>query len=458
MTRISWSRPVSAPARRRPRRRSSAARGSTCSTRALSRRGARRARVAGSGRPRVLVALGGGQHVRRIAQDLTDAILRACPTAIVSVAAGFAGGRRPRAPSGAVAVGAPGSGSRARRRPTSPIVAGGVTLYEACALGVPAVALSVVPAQQPAIRAFAKARAVINAGDVSSDGAAMVDRGGRRRATGSQCDAANRDRRAGTASGRRARRDAGGRAHRPRCSREHASMSERRAILFDLDDTLYPYAAFVKSGFRAVSRRVADAHGLPFCAVLRVLRRALRQRGPRPRTAGALRAAGACRPTIIPSLVAVHARAPAVAASAAPVAAGAARPSPELAHRHPDQRHPGDPTPQSRRARPDAVRRRCGLRDRGQRRRRQARADDLRDRAPAPWHGPRPRRCSSATIPTPTLPVRSVPAFAPFTSSTDAGPRHRCGDACRGVHVGQLVQVPALANQLVPARTDSHAL
>jgi putative hydrolase of the HAD superfamily len=34
----------------------------------------------------------------------------------------------------------------------------------------------------------------------------------------------------------------------------------------------------------------------------------------------------------------------------------------------------------------------------------------------------------------------------------------RCGDSCRGVHVGRLGQVPALANQLVPARTDSHAL
>jgi spore coat polysaccharide biosynthesis predicted glycosyltransferase SpsG len=43
------------------------------------------------------------------------------------------------------------------------VVAGGVTLYEACALGVPAVALAVVPAQRAAIRAFARRGAVLDA-------------------------------------------------------------------------------------------------------------------------------------------------------------------------------------------------------------------------------------------------------------------------------------------------------
>jgi putative hydrolase of the HAD superfamily len=48
-----------------------------------------------------------------------------------------------------------------------------------------------------------------------------------------------------------------------------------RAIVFDLDDTLYPYRAFVRSGFRAVACRLAAERGLSPVVVLRVLRRAL---------------------------------------------------------------------------------------------------------------------------------------------------------------------------------------
>lgn len=59
-------------------------------------------------------------------------------------------------------------------------------------------------------------------------------------------------------------------------------MPDRRAIVFDLDDTLYPYRAFVCSGFRAVACRLAVERGLPAAAVLRVLRRAL-ARGQRGR-------------------------------------------------------------------------------------------------------------------------------------------------------------------------------
>jgi putative hydrolase of the HAD superfamily len=52
-------------------------------------------------------------------------------------------------------------------------------------------------------------------------------------------------------------------------------LRNRRAIVFDLDDTLYPYRAFVRSGFRAVACRLAAERGLPPSTVLRVLRRAL---------------------------------------------------------------------------------------------------------------------------------------------------------------------------------------
>src|SRR5207253_8694696 len=42
-----------------------------------------------AGNPRVLVALGGGEHVRRVAQRLVLAIQRRAPKVSISVAAGF---------------------------------------------------------------------------------------------------------------------------------------------------------------------------------------------------------------------------------------------------------------------------------------------------------------------------------------------------------------------------------
>ena len=56
---------------------------------------------------------------------------------------------------------------------------------------------------------------------------------------------------------------------------ERPVRPESRAIVFDLDDTLYPYRAFARSGFRVVGRQLADERGLPLTSVLRVLRRAL---------------------------------------------------------------------------------------------------------------------------------------------------------------------------------------
>src|SRR5215831_3618252 len=61
-----------------------------------------------------------------------------------------------------------------------------------------------------------------------------------------------------------------------RCSPgERSRLRDRRAVLFDLDDTLYPYRAFVRSGFRAVACKLAAERRLPAATVLRVLRRAL---------------------------------------------------------------------------------------------------------------------------------------------------------------------------------------
>lgn len=48
-------------------------------------------------------------------------------------------------------------------------------------------------------------------------------------------------------------------------------MTEPRAILFDLDDTLYPLTQFVMSGFRAVALAVEAAWGVPRAVALETL-------------------------------------------------------------------------------------------------------------------------------------------------------------------------------------------
>lgn len=51
-------------------------------------------------------------------------------------------------------------------------------------------------------------------------------------------------------------------------------MRSLRAVLFDLDDTLYPLAQFRRSGFRAVASHVDDAWGLAAAEALDVLEHA----------------------------------------------------------------------------------------------------------------------------------------------------------------------------------------
>ncbi len=48
-----------------------------------------------------------------------------------------------------------------------------------------------------------------------------------------------------------------------------------RAIVFDLDETLYPERRFALSGFAAVAREVNRVHGVPINAAFAVLRKAL---------------------------------------------------------------------------------------------------------------------------------------------------------------------------------------
>ena len=121
---------------------------------------------------RVLIALGGGAHVFSVVRSLVQDIARRCPGASIAVVAGFAGHARPR-------IGAARWIDRrdglARELAASDVavVGGGLTLYEACAIGVPAVAIAVAASQRPTVEAFAARRAAIDAGSLSHQAIAV---------------------------------------------------------------------------------------------------------------------------------------------------------------------------------------------------------------------------------------------------------------------------------------------
>jgi spore coat polysaccharide biosynthesis predicted glycosyltransferase SpsG len=115
--------------------------------------------------PVVLVSLGGGGQIRRHAALIVEEISRLCPTVTIRVAAGLGTGRLPRL-SGGEWVAYPQGLAGALRDADVAVVAGGVTLYEACALGTPAVATAVVSAQRYSIDAFVDAGAALDGGHI----------------------------------------------------------------------------------------------------------------------------------------------------------------------------------------------------------------------------------------------------------------------------------------------------
>jgi len=124
---------------------------------------------------RVLIALGGGSHVLALAGRLSRAIAHRSPGAAIRVVRGFSAARRAPALRHATWVDAPGGLGRELADAQVAVAAGGVTLYEACALGVPAVALPVTTAQHLAVRAVAGRGAAIDTGRPPVDGR-MVSR------------------------------------------------------------------------------------------------------------------------------------------------------------------------------------------------------------------------------------------------------------------------------------------
>lgn len=117
---------------------------------------------------RVLIALGGGSHVFTLAARLSEAIAVMTPGTRIRIAAGFAGSQRlPALEHGEWIPAADGLGHELAQA-TVVVTAGGVTLYEACAVGTPAVALALTTAQGLTIRAMADAGAALDGGSAAN--------------------------------------------------------------------------------------------------------------------------------------------------------------------------------------------------------------------------------------------------------------------------------------------------
>jgi spore coat polysaccharide biosynthesis predicted glycosyltransferase SpsG len=127
----------------------------------------------------VLVALGGGPRAE-LANDIAEAIVEAHPQARVRIAGGFAAALGPDSANIAW-IGPSRSLHTEMARASVAVVGGGVSLYEACAQGVAAVGVPVVPAQRPTVAAFVKrgaARGVtrgrVSARSVAAECAALL--------------------------------------------------------------------------------------------------------------------------------------------------------------------------------------------------------------------------------------------------------------------------------------------
>jgi spore coat polysaccharide biosynthesis predicted glycosyltransferase SpsG len=122
---------------------------------------ARRQRPFVRDRRRVLVALGGGAHVGRLGVAVARAITSARPDLRVDLASGFTGSVGGALPEGCRWIHAPSGLTDHLASAAVAVVGGGLTLYEACALATPVVAVPVVEAQRPAIEAACAAGAAM---------------------------------------------------------------------------------------------------------------------------------------------------------------------------------------------------------------------------------------------------------------------------------------------------------
>jgi putative hydrolase of the HAD superfamily len=80
--------------------------------------------------------------------------------------------------------------------------------------------------------------------------------------------------------------------------------AERRAVLFDLDDTLYPRRRFVLSGLAAVAVRLSASHGIAAAQAFRAMTGAMRRGGHGREMQTCLDQLG-LSPALVPELVAI---------------------------------------------------------------------------------------------------------------------------------------------------------
>jgi spore coat polysaccharide biosynthesis predicted glycosyltransferase SpsG len=154
------------------------------------------------GRPgTVVIGLGGGRHAAAgavIARQLRSELARRPPArrprVLLSLGLRVDGALAPaRLPSGVTVV-APSRFREALAAASVAIVAGGTTLYEACALGTPAVAVPVVPGQRAPIRRVVRSRlAVATSGPAGAVGSARWARTAVDAALGLLADPRRRD-------------------------------------------------------------------------------------------------------------------------------------------------------------------------------------------------------------------------------------------------------------------------
>ena len=125
----------------------------------IASRGAR-SRVKG----RVLVTLGGGPRAQ-LARMIAAHVVKQQPAAEVRLAGGWTTqSDRTGLPARTAWLTSSALLHRELRTCEVAVVAGGMTLYEAVAVGTPAVAVSVVPAQRHAVRAFSRVGATLDGG------------------------------------------------------------------------------------------------------------------------------------------------------------------------------------------------------------------------------------------------------------------------------------------------------
>ena len=114
---------------------------------------------------RVLIALGGGRTAA-LAARLARAISARIDDVDLCVAGGFIAARQTRAPGSGRWIDSRDGLALELSTASVAIVGGGVTLYEACALGVPGIALALTPAQEVTIRGIARRGAALDGGAV----------------------------------------------------------------------------------------------------------------------------------------------------------------------------------------------------------------------------------------------------------------------------------------------------